>query len=68
MEEIKGIGKKTTDVLLAKYRSWKKIKEAPYEELVGLVGEKKTQLIKKAPIQSGPSDISSEPENLPLET
>jgi excinuclease ABC subunit C len=63
MEEIKGIGKKTADVLLAKYRSWKKIQEAPYEELVGLVGEKKTQLIKKekAPIQSGPSDnISSE--------
>jgi excinuclease ABC subunit C len=49
MEDIKGIGRKTADILLATYRSWKKIKEVPMEELVKLVGEKKAQLIKKGP-------------------
>lgn len=61
MEDIKGIGRKTTDMLLARYKSFKKIKEAPIEELIELVGEKKANLIKneKAPMQSGPSDIST---------
>jgi excinuclease UvrABC nuclease subunit len=45
MESIKGIGKKTADLLLAKYKSWKKIKEVPAEELNQLIGEKKTRLI-----------------------
>jgi excinuclease ABC subunit C len=45
MEDIKGIGRKTADVLLAKYKSWKKIQEVPREELIELVGEKKTELI-----------------------
>ncbi len=45
MESIKGIGKKTADLLLAKYRSWKKIKEAPLEELIQLIGEKKAHQI-----------------------
>jgi excinuclease ABC subunit C len=56
MEDIKGIGRKTADVLLSKYKSFKKIQEAPIEELIELVGEKKAQLIKKGP--EGPSDIS----------
>jgi len=66
MEEIKGIGKKTADVLLAKYRSWKKIKEAPIEELVELVGAKKAQLIKnpEAVAPGSSENISSESENL----
>ena len=46
VEQIKGIGKKTTDLLLQRFKSWKKIQEAPHEELVGLVGEKKALLIK----------------------
>jgi excinuclease ABC subunit C len=45
MESIKGIGKKTADLLLSKYKSWKKIKEAPAEELIQLIGEKKTKQI-----------------------
>ena len=45
MEEIKGIGKKTADALLAKYKSWKKIKEAPQEEMIQLIGKRKTDLI-----------------------
>ncbi len=62
MEDIKGIGRKTTDLLLQRYKSFKKIKEAPIEELIELVGEKKAQLIKKAPEQnaSGPSDTVQE--------
>jgi len=60
VEQIKGIGKKTTDILLARYRSVKKIKEAPIEELIELVGEKKAQLIKNPEAGApGSSDIQS---------
>jgi excinuclease ABC subunit C len=45
MESINGIGKKTADLLLSKYKSWKKIKEVPPEELIQLIGEKKTRKI-----------------------
>jgi excinuclease ABC subunit C len=45
MEDIKGIGRKTADILLSTYRSWKKVQEVPREELVKLIGEKKTDLI-----------------------
>lgn len=45
LEGIKGIGKKTADVLLRKYKSWKKIKEAPPAELSELIGERKAKLI-----------------------
>lgn len=45
MESIPGIGKKTADKLLTKYKSWKKIKEAPADELEALVGRKKADLI-----------------------
>jgi excinuclease ABC subunit C len=46
VEQIKGIGKKTADMLLQRFKSWKKIQEAPHEELAELVGEKKALLIK----------------------
>ncbi|HZX74330.1 MAG TPA: helix-hairpin-helix domain-containing protein, partial [Cyclobacteriaceae bacterium] len=46
IETIPGIGRKTADQLLQTFKSWKKIKEAPEEELIKLVGEKKTKLIK----------------------
>jgi excinuclease ABC subunit C len=49
MEDIKGIGRKTADMLLSTYKSWKKVQEAPLEELANLIGEKKAQLIKKGP-------------------
>ncbi len=49
LEDIKGIGRKTADLLLARYKSFKKIKEAPREELVKLVGEKKADLILQLP-------------------
>lgn len=40
LENIPGIGKKTTDKLLAHFKSVKKIKEASKEELIDLIGEK----------------------------
>lgn len=47
MEAIPGIGKQTADKLLAHFKSWKKIKEAPGEELEALIGKKKAALIKQ---------------------
>lgn len=46
LEEIEGIGKKTADKLLAHFKSFKKIKEAPLEELIALVGQKAAERIK----------------------
>lgn len=45
LENIKGIGKNTADTLLKKYKSVKKIKELPVEELVPVVGRSKALLI-----------------------
>ncbi len=47
LESLAGIGKQTADQLLAKYKSWKKIKEAPQEDLIKLVGIKRATLIKE---------------------
>jgi excinuclease ABC subunit C len=46
LEELEGIGKKTTERLLQEFRSVKKIKEAPIEALAKIVGQKKAELIK----------------------
>jgi excinuclease ABC subunit C len=46
LEELEGIGKKTTERLLQEFRSVKKIKEASIEELAKIVGQKKAELIK----------------------
>ncbi|RAW03343.1 excinuclease ABC subunit UvrC [Pseudochryseolinea flava] len=46
LEELEGIGKKTTERLLQEFRSIKKIKEAPLEELAKIVGQKKAEAIK----------------------
>lgn len=46
IESIKGIGRKTSDKLLSQFKSWKKIKEASFDEISDLVGEKKAELIK----------------------
>lgn len=42
---IKGIGSATTDLLLKTYRSVKKIKEAPQEDLEKLIGKSKTEML-----------------------
>ena len=48
LETIKGIGKKTVDKLLMRYRSIKNIKEAPIEELEKLIGKDKAALVKNS--------------------
>jgi excinuclease ABC subunit C len=48
LDEIKGIGEKTKTTLLKKFKSVKRIKEVPFEELVIVVGETKAKIIKKS--------------------
>jgi len=47
LEGIPGIGKQTTEKLLAKYRSVKKIAAVPFEELADLIGKDKAATILK---------------------
>lgn len=46
MDELKGIGKQSIQKLLQHFKSVKKIKEAPFEELEKVVGKAKAVLIK----------------------
>ncbi len=46
MEELEGIGSKTVDQLLKKFKSVKKIKEASLEELSAIIGNHKATIIK----------------------
>ncbi|KAA6350420.1 UvrABC system protein C [termite gut metagenome] len=48
LDEIKGIGEKTKTILLKKFKSVKRIKEAPFKELVIAVGKTKAQIIKES--------------------
>lgn len=65
LEQIKGIGQKTVDMLLRRFKSWKKIKDAPYNELVELIGAKRASLIKTEhqPPTSADSTIAQEQES-----
>ena len=47
LEEIKGIGKESLGKLLNHFKSVKKIKEAPLDELEKIVGKQKANLIKQ---------------------
>ncbi len=46
LEQIKGIGKNTADQLLKEFKSVKRIKELPEEELIKSVGASKARLIR----------------------
>ena len=46
LEQIKGIGKNTADILLKKYKSVKNIKSLSNEELTTIVGNSKANIIK----------------------
>lgn len=48
LEDVKGIGKETADRLLKHFKSLKKIREASFEDLSQLIGEKKAALIKNS--------------------
>lgn len=45
LESLKGMGEKTITKLLQHYKSVKKIREAPYEELEALIGKSKARLL-----------------------
>ncbi|KAA6339953.1 UvrABC system protein C [termite gut metagenome] len=47
LDEIKGIGEKTKKILLKKFKSVKRIKEASLEELAAVVGEVKAKTVKE---------------------
>ena len=44
---IKGIGEKTFELLITKYKSIKKLKEVPEEELIAIIGKSKTKLLQE---------------------
>jgi len=45
MDSIPGIGNKTAEKLLSKFKSWKKVKEAGVDDLSAMIGKKKALLI-----------------------
>jgi excinuclease ABC subunit C len=47
LDDIKGIGPKTKELLLQKLKSVKRIKEADLDTLIGLVGAAKAQILKE---------------------
>lgn len=47
IEGLEGIGEKTALKLLKHFKSVKKIKEAPFEEIENLIGKRKAEIIKK---------------------
>ena len=48
LDKIAGSGEKTRDLLLTRYKSVKRIKEVPHEELAQLIGPAKAKLIHEA--------------------
>ena len=48
LDTIKGIGPKTKDALLTHFKSVKRIKEAPMEELETVIGKHKAEIVLEA--------------------
>lgn len=48
LNNIKGIGPKTVDMLLKHFKSVKRIKEAPIEEIAAIIGESKSKILHNA--------------------
>lgn len=46
LEQVKGIGKATSNLLLKKFRSVKNIRTLPVEEIAAVIGEAKAELLK----------------------
>lgn len=65
LEQIKGIGKNTADQLLKEFKSVKRIRELPEEELVKAVGASKAKLIRDHFSQTG--QPAATPTNPPSE-
>ena len=45
LNDIKGIGEKTSEILLKKFKSVKRIKEAGFQEVVEVIGKQKTMIL-----------------------
>ena len=45
LDKLKGIGEKTKSTLLKKYKSVKRLKEVPEQELIELIGRSKTKIL-----------------------
>jgi excinuclease ABC subunit C len=45
LTNVEGIGEKTAELLLKKFKSVKRLKEAPHEEIVKLIGEAKAKVL-----------------------
>ena len=56
LDKRAGIGEKTRDLLLTRYKSVKRIKEVPHEELAQLIGPAKAKLIHEALTQMNTAD------------
>lgn len=68
LTEIKGIGEKTFELLIKKYRSVKKLKEVPFEELSEVIGPAKAKIVLDAFSNNTPVDETETlPENLPVQ-
>lgn len=63
IEELKGIGKKTADKLLKHFKSVKKVKEAPFEELEKLIGSQKAEIIKGLSSPATEATLSPPPQS-----
>ena len=48
LDTIKGVGPKTKEMLLAHFKSVKRIKEATFEEVVSVIGKSKAELVMSA--------------------
>ncbi|MDR1407353.1 MAG: excinuclease ABC subunit UvrC [Tannerella sp.] len=47
LDAIRGVGEKTKEMLLKKYRSVKRLRSVPLDELAGLIGKKKAETVCK---------------------
>ena len=47
LDNIKGIGAKSKEALLAHFKTVKRIKEAPIEELEAVIGKSKAKMVKE---------------------
>ncbi len=65
LTQIKGVGEKTFDLLLKKYRSVKKLKEVSLEELSEMIGPAKAKIVLEGLNSNAPSQEAGES---PLQT
>lgn len=63
LSAIKGVGEKTFELLLKKYKSIKKLKEVPFEELKEVLGEKRALIVIEGLKESNTTSPNEQEEN-----